>query len=115
MKSLNKKVHLEDQLTKVLGFTGLDDRKNIIDRNNLKKAIPLTRSMIADILKEFTRDEIRSKKLRQGKISSPLDCIKLLRSILRSKDISMGVSTIKTGKRINGKPTSVYKYKLLGC
>ena len=115
MKTTNKKRHLAEQLTRIIGFQGLNDRKNIVDRNNLRNAIPLTRSIIADILKEFTRDEIRSRKLRKGKIESPLDCIKLLRTILRSRDISMGVSTIKTRKQINGKPTSVYKYKLLGC
>ena len=58
MKTTNKKRHLAEQLTKIIGFQGLNDRKNIVDRDNLKNAVPLTRSIIADILNEFTRDEV---------------------------------------------------------
>ena len=114
MVSTNRKIQLADQLSKAVGFNGLGDRESIVDREQLEKAIPTAKTLISDVLREFKRDEIRSKNLRMGTISSPLDCIKLLRTVLRSSDICMGVATIKRAKRIKGKCASIYTYRLLG-
>ena len=114
MASPNRKIQLADQLSKAVGFQGLNDRESIVDRGQLEKAIPAAKKLILDILQEFKRGEIRTKNLRMGTISSPLDCIKLLRSVLRSSEISMGVATIKRPKRIKGKSASIYTYRLLG-
>ena len=114
MASPNRKIQLADQLSKAVGFNGLSDRNSIIDRGQLEKAIPTAKTLISDVLREFKRDEIRCKGLREGKIDTALDCIKLLRTVLRCNEVSMGVATIKRAKRVNGKSASIYTYRLLG-
>ena len=109
------KVELANSLANAVGFNGLKDRESVIDAKNLKQAMPYTKKMVQEIVQIFNKQLIRSKKLRSGIIDSPFDCIKLLRCILRDREISMGVFTRKQGKRVQGKMASVYTYQLLGA
>ena len=109
-KSTNK-VDLANQCVRHMGFAGLNDRKTTIGKDDLVSALPNIEVLHTQLVEYFKRH--LTKRLRKG-IEEPNDCIALLRSILRDRDIDMGVSTRKYNRRVCGKQTAVFQYRLLG-
>jgi hypothetical protein len=105
------KLKLADQCVRHMGFAGLNDRDTTIGKVDLVSALPNIEVLHAQLVQYFKRH--LTKRLRKG-IVEPNDCIALLRSILRDRDIDMGVSTRKYNRRLSGKQTAVFQYRLLG-
>ena len=110
-KACTEKVQLADEYVRALGFTGLDDRLSVIGKPELTAALSDI-DRFHDLLIKHFRKSI-TKRLR-SRVDDPYDVIALLRCVLRDRDIDMGISTRKYNRRVNGRQTAIFQYRLLG-
>ena len=108
---VSRKRQLCEELAKTIGFASLDDTKTVVGKDGLAKGLPFTKEVFAEILAHFK--SLLGKKLRQRGVESPRDVIRVLRSMVRDKEIRQGVSLSRRNVRRGGKQVSLYSYQLL--